>query len=344
MAAPKSPARKQKSYKIATLCSHSALQILKGAKDEGFKTVLVSIPERVSLYSRFKFIDKILEIPTFADFPKIEKMLRRENTIIIPHGSFVAYLGVDKNKQMNVAYFGNKEVLDWESDRKMQRDWLLKSQIPIPKQYKKGDKIDNPVIVKSYGAAGGRGYFYAKNQAEFDKRLKKFKAKEFIVQEYVIGVSLYIHYFYSPINNQLQIMSIDRRYESNVDSLGRIPVQNQTGLGIEPSFVVVGNSPLVLRESLLAEAFEMGERVVATSKKIMKKGIWGPFCLETIITPEQKFSVIEISCRIVAGTNLFINGSPYASLYWNQPVSTGRRIAMEIKNAIHKNKLKEILN
>ena len=334
----------QKSYKIATLGSHSALQILKGAKDEGFKTILVSLKSRVALYSRFKFIDNIITIENYQDFPKIENDLIRQKSIVIPHGSFVAYLGISVNKNMKVPYYGNKEVLDWESDRKKQRDWMLKAEIPLPKRYKKGDIIDGPVIVKSYGAAGGHGYFYAKNQKEFEKRLKKFKAKEFIVQEYVIGVPLYIHYFYSPLTKTLEILSIDRRYETNVDSLGRIPVQNQTGLGIEPSFVVVGNSPLALRESLLAEAFEMGERAVKTSKQIMAKGIWGPFCLETIITPEQKFSVIEISCRIVAGTNLFINGSPYAALYWDKPVSTGRRIAMEIKQAIKINKLNKILD
>lgn len=337
------PAGRQ-AHKIATLGSHSALQILKGAKDEGFKTILIATADRVSLYSRFNFIDKIIEIENFNDFPKVEIDLIKQRCIIIPHGSFVAYLGIEENKNMKVPYFGNKEVLDWESDRIKQREWLIDAKIPVPKRYKKGDRIDGPVIVKSYGAAGGHGYFYAKNQKEFDKRLKKFKAKEFIVQEYVIGVPLYIHYFYSPLTSTLEILSIDRRYETNVDSLGRIPVQNQTGLGIEPSFVVVGNSPLALRESLLAEAFEMGERVVKTSKDLMKKGIWGPFCLETIITPEQKFSVIEISCRIVAGTNLFINGSPYAALYWDKPVSTGRRIAMEIKQAIKSNNLSKILN
>lgn len=344
MAAPKTSRQAGKGYKIATLCSHSALQILKGAKDEGFQTILVSIPQRIPLYSRFKFIDKIIKIDNWTDFPKIEQQLLREKAIIIPHGSFVAYLGVSRNKNMKVPYFGNKNVLDWESDRKMQREWLLEADIPLPKRFKKGEKIDRPVIVKSFGAAGGDGYFFAKNQKEFDKRIKKFKPKNFIVQEYVIGVPLYIHYFYSPITKELQVLSIDRRYESNVDSLGRIPVQNQTGLGIEPSFVVVGNSPLVLRESLLAEAFEMGERVVAKSKELIGRGIWGPFCLETIITPKQKFSVIEISCRIVAGTNLFINGSPYASLYYNNDVSTGRRIAMEIKDAVNKNKLEKLLD
>jgi len=333
-----------KDYKIATLGSHSALQILKGAHDEGFKTICIVTPDRYRLYSRFAFINKIIQIPTFADFPKIEKQLIADNAIIIPHGSFVAYLGLSENKKMKVPYFGNKQVLDWESDRMKQRQWLQKANVPVPKRYSKVSQIDAPVIVKSYGAAGGHGYFFAKNKKEFTARIKNFKAKVYIIQEYVIGVPLYIHYFYSPIDNKLEILSIDKRYETNVDSLGRIPSQNQQGLGIEPSFVVVGNSPLTLRESLLAEAFEMGERVVATSKKLFKGGIWGPFCLETIITPEQNFSIIEISCRIVAGTNLFINGSPYSVLYYNKEVSTGRRIAMEVKEAIKTNQLKKILN
>ena len=339
---PKTNRRNQ--FKIATLGSHTALQILKGAKDEGFKTICVATSDRVSLYNRFKFIDQIITIAKFSDFPKIENQLIKQNAIIIPHGSFVAYLGLDENKKMKVAYFGNKKVLDWESDRLKQRQWLQMADVPVPKRFKKGDKINRPVIVKSYGAAGGHGYFFAKNQKEFDARIKNFKARDFIVQEYVIGVPLYIHYFYSPLTKTLEILSIDKRYETNVDSLGRIPSQNQQGLGIEPSFVVVGNSPLALRESLLAEAFEMGERVVATSQKLMDSGIWGPFCLETIITPEQRFSIIEISCRIVAGTNLFINGSPYAALYYNKEISTGRRIAMEIKEAIRQKKLNKILN
>ena len=142
------------------------------------------------------------------------------------------------------------------------------------------------------------------------------------------------------MENGLEILSIDRRYETNVDALGRIPLTNQKEFTIEPSFVVVGNSPLTLRESLLPEAYAMGERVVSTSKQLIgKKGLYGPFCLETIITPDQKFYVMEISCRIVAGTNLFIGGSPYSALLFDEPMSTGRRIAREIKMAIKLNKL-----
>lgn len=334
----------RKSFKIATLGSHSALQILKGAHDEGFPTILVATPDRLSLYSRFKFIDKIIAIPTYSDFPKIEKQLISENAILIPHGSFVAYLGQEANIKMKTPYFGNKSTLDWESDRLKQRHWLEEAHVPVPRRFTKPDEIDAPVLVKSYGAAGGSGYFFAKNKTEFKHKIKNFKAKNYIIQEYVIGVSAYIHYFYSPLTKKLEILSIDRRYESNVDSLGRIPSHNQKGLGIEPTFVVVGNSPLVLRESLLGQAFDMGESTIAASKKLMRGGLWGPFCLEAIITQEQEFFVIEISCRIVAGTNLFINGSPYASLYYDKEVSTGRRIAMEIKQAIKKNQLKKILN
>jgi len=334
----------QKAYKIATLGSHSALQILKGAKDEGFETICIITPDRRNLYSRFNFIDDFIEIRKFSNFPKVENQLIKKQAILIPHGSFVAYLGPSANKKIKVPYFGNKEVLDWESDRLKQRRWMEQAGVPVPKKFENGEDIDRPVMVKSFGAAGGHGYFFAKNKREFANRIRKYKDRNFIIQEYVIGVPLYIHYFYSPLTQELQILSIDKRYESNVDSLGRIPSQNQQGLGIEPSFVVVGNSPLTLRESLLAEAYEMGERVVATSKKLMKKGIWGPFCLETIITPEQKFSIIEISCRIVAGTNLFVNGSPYSALYYDFDVSTGRRIAMEIKEAIKLNKLDQILD
>ena len=66
-------------------------------------------------------------------------------------------------------------------------------------------------------------------------------------------------------------------------------------------------APLVLRESMLPEAYSMGEKVVKKSQELISpQGLFGPFCLETIITPDQKFYVIEISARIVAGTNLLL--------------------------------------
>lgn len=332
-------------YAIATLASHTCLQILKGAKDEGFRTMAITTPGSSVFYKNYPFIDELIVIRRYGDFPKIEKRLLKKRAIIIPHGSFVAYLGLEENKKMKTLYFGNKKVLDWEADRKKQKQWLKKAGINVPRQFASPSQIDAPAMIKSHGAAGGDGYFFVRNKEEFKEKIASFGGRDYVIQEYIIGNPLYIHYFYSPLTGKLEILSIDRRYETNVDSLGRIPSQNQRGLGIQPSFVVVGNSPLTLRESLLPEAFKMGQRVVKASQKLIsKKGLFGPFCLETIITPKQEFFVIEISCRIVAGTNLFIEGSPYAQLLYDEPMSTGRRIAREIKLAIAQNKLDLVLD
>ncbi|MBI2017632.1 formate--phosphoribosylaminoimidazolecarboxamide ligase [Candidatus Daviesbacteria bacterium] len=335
-----------KNITIVTLGSHSALQILKGAKQEGFKTAVVCTSDRIPLYKSYEnFIDEIIKIKSWRDFPNLERKLLKDNCIIIPHGSFVAYLGMDENKKMKVPYFGNKKVLDWEEDRKMQRIWMEEAGIKVPHRFRKGDKTDRPVIVKSYGAAGGKGYFTARNQKELDEKLKTFSEERFMVQEYVIGVPVYFHFFYSPLTKKVELMSVDKRYETNVDSLGRIPAKNQRGLNIEPSFEVVANIPMAVRESMVADAVDMAQRVIETSQKIVSpKGLFGPFCLETIITSSEEIYVIEISARIVAGTNCFINGSPYTYLLYDEPMSTGRRIAREIKNAISQNKLKEVLD
>ena len=326
-------------YTITTLGSHSALQILKGAHDEGFKTLVIALNKQVSFYKRYSFIDEIIGINAFSEFPEIEKKLINKNVVVIPHGSFVAYLGMEGNKKMTLPYFGNKKVLDFEFDRVKQGDWLKKAGINTPEEYKNINNVKFPVIIKSFGAAGGKGYYLVNDKQDLEDKIKKFKSQQYVIQQYVVGVSLYIHYFYSPLTKTLEILSMDRRYETNVDALGRIP------FNVDPSYVVVGNSPLVLRESMLPEAYSMGEKVVKKSQELINpQGLFGPFCLETIITPDQKFYVIEISARIVAGTNLFIEGSPYSDLLYNEPMSTGKRIAREIKNAIKENRLKEVLD
>jgi len=201
------------------------------------------------------------------------------------------------------------------------------------------------VIVKFHGAKGGKGYFLAKNERDFKQKIKSHpKGEDYVIQEYIVGVPMFIHYFYSPLNNELEIMGFDIRYESNVDSLGRVSARDQMALPkIDPSYVIVGNIPVVIRESFLPRIIDMGERVIKESRKITKNGLWGPFCLEAILTPNEEIRVFEISARIVAGTNPYVEGSPYTALKYNEPMSTGRRIAREIKIAIKKGKLGKVL-
>ena len=334
----------QPKYRIATIGSHSALQIFKGAHDEGFKTIAVCKKGSERPYKMFNSADEIITLNSYRDFPKIQNELIKKNAIIIPHGSFVTYMGYEEVEKLKVNYYGNKKILKWESDRHLERQWLTKSGLKVPLLFKKPEDIDRLVIVKFMGAEGGRGYFLAKDKKDFYKKIKPYQLRKYVLQEYIIGVPLFIHYFYSSLTNEIEIMGMDIRYESNVDSLGRISARDQIVLPkIDPSYVIVGNIPVVVRESFLPRLIEMGEDVVKTSKKLAPPGLFGPFCLETILTPEEEIFVFEISARIVAGTNPFIEGSPYTWLKYNKPMSTGRRIAIEIKNAMNKNQMKKIL-
>lgn len=331
---------------IATLGSHSALQILKGARDEGLPNLVVAAAGRDALYRRYPFVDEVLALPSYDDFEAQAGLLAEKNCVMVPHGSFVAYLGAEVNQQMPVGYYGNRGVLKWEADRALQRQWLEQADVPMPREFHRPEDIDSwPVLVKTDGAAGGSGYFLARSPGALERQLVRLGDLGYTIQHYVVGVTLYVHYFQSLMQDRLEILSMDRRYETNVDALGRLPHQVQAELEPLPSYVVVGNSPLVLRESMLEEAYRMGERVVETSKKLIGgRGLWGPFCLETIITPDLQFHVIEISCRIVAGTNIFVDGSPYAALFFNEPMSTGRRIAREVKEAHAAGRMGELVD
>lgn len=337
-----------KNYKIATLGSHSALQILKGAKDEGFSTIAICVKGREKPYQRFKVADKIISIDSYDDFEKAQDELIKENAIIIPHASFIAYMGFERIENLKVPYFGNKKILKWESDRSMERKWLKNAGVKLPKIFKRPEDIDRPVIVKFHGAGGGMGYFIAKHYKDFQMKIKLHpSSKKFVIQEYILGVPLYAHYFHSPLNGETELMGFDKRYESNVDSLGRISARDQMALPkeqVDPSYVIVGNIPVVVRESFLTRFITKGENVIKESKKIAPPGLFGPFCLETIMTPDQDIVTFEISARIVAGTNPYAHGSPYTWLRYDEAMSTGRRIAREIKLAIEENKLSKVLD
>jgi len=341
----------KKNLRIATVCSHSSLQIFNGARKEGFKTLGISVGDRKKVYNSFPLgkPDEFFIVDSYKDILKYAEELREKNVIIIPHGSFVEYLGAKKYLTLNLPTFGNRDVLSWESDRKKEKQWLEDAGLTMPKQIKNPEDIDRPVIVKYYGAKGGKGFFVAKTYKEFTRRV--IKNKPFFIQEFVMGTRYYIHYFYSPIQDNayklskgsLQLLSMDRRDETTIDEVQRLgSIAELEELGIHPTFVVTGNIPIVMRESLLPKVFKMGEAVVEKSIELFG-GVIGSFCLETVVTEDLDFRVFEISARIVAGTNPYISGSPYSELI--QPdLSTGRRIAQEIKLANKKNLLTDILS
>jgi len=106
----------------------------------------------------------VIGIEKYSDFMGLVPELETRKIIIVPHGSFVAYLSLDDHKKMRIPYFGNKAVLDWEASRELQRDWLLLLARPGLKlaapSSRPAPEIDRPVIVKLYGAQGGKGYMF----------------------------------------------------------------------------------------------------------------------------------------------------------------------------------------
>ena len=336
---------------IATLGSHCALQVLKGAKDEGLKTILVCEKKREKLYRRFPFIDELIMVDSFKEVldAKCQKTLEENNAVLIPHGTLIAQMSSEEIESIKTPVFGNKWILRWESDRVMKEKLMREANLPMPKPVTDPKDIEKLVIVKRQGAAGGKGYFMAASEEEYNTKRNQLisegvlsKDETLYIQEYAAGVLAYLQFFYSPLTNELEFFGVDQRHESDIEGLGRIPAEQQLKSKKIPSFNVIGNSPLVLRESLLDEVYTMGENFVEAAKRVVAPGMNGPFCIEGVYDENAKFTSFEFSARIVAGTNLYVSGSPYTALNYDEPMSMGRRIAREIKLAETKNELKNI--
>ncbi len=335
---------------IATLCSHSALQIFFGAKQEGFRTLGICKPEVKKVYDSFPLAkpDEYLIVKDYNEIlsDQIQGELLKRNAVVIPHGSFVEYVG-SKNieEKFYAPIFGNRKVLDWEGNRKMEMEWLQRAGIPLPTVFENPSEIDRLCIVKFYGAKGGSGFFLVKSEKEFKEKMKNAdnsNRENYLIQEYILGIRYYPHYFYSPILDRTELLSMDRRDESNIDGLYRI---GATKKEIEDvgTYVVTGNLPVIVRESLLPKIINIGEMVVNSSVDLFPPGMIGPFCVEMVCRNDLEFMTFEISARIVAGTNLYPAGSQYSCYLFDEPMSSGRRISREIKLAMEDDRLDEII-
>ncbi|MGD8545629.1 MAG: formate--phosphoribosylaminoimidazolecarboxamide ligase [Candidatus Bathyarchaeota archaeon] len=352
---------------VGTLCSHSALNIFYGAKQEGFKTLGICQKERVPYYSSFSAAKPDIfppDIPAIEDprdmlEPKFQEILREHNTIVIPTGSFVAYVGPrNLEEEFLVPVQGNRKVLEWEGNRKKQIQWLKTSGVKIPKEFEEPEDIARLSITKFYGAKGGQGFFLAESEKDFKKEIKDrnidTEKTKLVIQEYVLGVRIYPHMHFSPFSEKglkindgwLEILGYDQRMESNIDELHRTGLtrDQMKRLDIEESFTVVGNRPVIPREKLQIPYLRIGKKIVEASQKLFPPGMLGAFCPETICTKDMDIYTFEMSARIVAGTNMWAPmGAPEGWYTWGEPMSMGRRIGREIKLGIEKDRLEEVV-
>src|ERR671930_839044 len=128
---------------IGTLGSHSALEIMDGAKDENMKTVCICQKGRELPYLRFKRLaDEIILLDKFSDILNRENQekLRQFSTLMVAHRAFTAYLGYDKiENELNVPIFGNRSLLRVEERTTLRNQYHLleKAGIRHPKLYQK---------------------------------------------------------------------------------------------------------------------------------------------------------------------------------------------------------------
>ncbi|MEM4494160.1 MAG: DUF1297 domain-containing protein, partial [Pyrobaculum sp.] len=135
----------------------------------------------------------------------------------------------------------------------------------------------------------------------------------------------------------------DRRIQSNLDGVFRLPARDQLDLDPDVRYIEVGHEPATIRESLLEKVFDIGYRLLEATRRLVPPGVIGPFTLQFIVTPQLDLVVYDVAPRIGGGTNVYIGiGGQYSKLYFGKPISIGRRIAMEIREAAEQKRLEEV--
>src|SRR3990170_2877541 len=125
----------QKKIAIGTLGSHSSLNIFKGAKEEGFRTVAICKEKDAIMYKKFPLVDELIIVEDFNELlsPKIQEKLRRLNAVLIPHGSFTAYLSTEElTDSLRVPMFGNRKLLTGKRTERNRRNGSGKRGFDCP--------------------------------------------------------------------------------------------------------------------------------------------------------------------------------------------------------------------
>jgi 5-formaminoimidazole-4-carboxamide-1-(beta)-D-ribofuranosyl 5'-monophosphate synthetase len=365
--------------RIGMTASHSALDICDGAIEEGFPTVAYCKEGRHRTYANYfkahrsssgrvtrGMVDKAIVMPSFDDVmkPEMQAEMRKRNVVYIPNRSFTSYSSIeDVEDTFKVPLFGSRNMLRME-ERTEDQDyyWILdKAGLPYPEAIADPQDIDCLVIVKLHHAQKKleRGFFTCASYEEYLEKSKTLLAEGVIdeaslegarIERYVIGPVFNLNFFYSPLaeeGEKLELLGVDWRFESSLDGHVRLPAPQQMTMPAHqqiPEMTVVGHNTATIRESLLEKAFELGEKFITASKEHYDPGIIGPFCLQTCIDKDMNYYIYDVAPRLGGGTNVHVSvGHPYGNATRRKPMSSGRRIAMELRMAAEQDRLLEVL-
>ncbi len=362
-----------KKLALSCVASHSGLDVYDGAVDEGFRSIAVAQKGREEVYKRYfatlrdakgkrirGCVDDTWTFPKYDGImaPAQQKKLRANNALWVPNRAWTSYCGIDGVEDgFEVPLVGSRSLLRSEN-RGETKDyyWLLKKGgLPFPKKIREPADIDRLAIVKLHHAKKKleRGFFTCASPKEFNAKATTLLKQGVIdkeslanahIEEYVIGPVFNLNFFYSPVSKKtrsaepLELLGIDWRFESSLDGHVRIPAPQQLTLPehqLVPEMTVVGHNTATVRESLLGKVFALGEKWVAAAKEHYDPGIIGPFCLQTCVDKDMNFHIYDVAPRIGGGTNVHVAvGHPYGNALWRTNMSTGRRVALEVKRAV----------
>ncbi len=365
--------------RVGMTASHSALDICDGAIEEGFPTVAYCKEGREKTYAKYfrsernasgrvrrGMVDKAIVMPSFDGVldPAMQQRMRDRNVVYIPNRSFTSYCNIDTiENDFHVPMFGSRNMLRME-ERTEDQDyyWILdKAGLPYPEKIDDPQDIDCLVIVKLHHAQKKleRGFFTCASYEEYVEKSQTLLKEGIIDQEsldgarierYVIGPVFNLNFFHSPLadrDESLELLGVDWRFESSLDGHVRLPAPQQMTMPAHqqiPEMTVVGHNTATIRESLLETAFELGEKFIDAAQEHYDPGVIGPFCLQTCIDKDMNYAIYDVAPRLGGGTNVHVNvGHPYGNALWRQPMSSGRRIAMELRRAAEQDRLLEVL-
>ena len=218
---------------IGTIGSHSALDIMDGAKDENIRTLCICQKGREIPYQRFKRLtDEIILLDRFSDIMSSEnqKKLQQLNTIMITHRALTAYLGYDNiENNLEIPIFGNRLLLRAEERNTIRNQYYLleKANIRHPRIYKNPSEIDGPALVKVQEAKRKleRAFFIVSSYEDY-KRKAKLKVEQglikeedlnsAVIEEYIVGTYFNFNFFHSPLTGETEFLGIERRLQTNL--------------------------------------------------------------------------------------------------------------------------------
>jgi 5-formaminoimidazole-4-carboxamide-1-(beta)-D-ribofuranosyl 5'-monophosphate synthetase len=364
---------------VATVGSHSALDIADGAATEGLPTVVLAQAGREATYTRYfrtirgpdggrqrGCVDEVWTYPKFSDLAAAteQERLRRRGAILVPNRAFSSYVPLDViESDFRVPIFGSRAMLRIEerTERENYYTLLEKAGVPTPRRLTGPEAIDRLAIVKLPHASRRleRGFFTVASPEEYREKSERLIARGTIlasdlasarIEEYILGPVFNFNFFFSPLvprTDGLELLGVDERRESDLDGLVRLPAAQQLALPETariPEYTVVGHGTLTVRESILEEVFRLAERFVDASRERYPPGIVGPFCLQTCVDRNGHPSVFDVAARIGGGTNVHLGvGHPYGNALWRSPMSSGRRVAIELKRAAAQGRLREVV-